>query len=234
MNSVGSAIRLEKRKAAWELVAREARRVVEVPGSHLTQDPARFSKNHQRVQGLLVDWSRQHIDERALSSLDRLASHSDVLELLERQARGDALNVSENRGVMHMALRNPNGASQSKITDQIHTGLQHMLEFATDVRHGRHTGYDGKSFTDVLHIGIGGSHLGPAFVCDALASDCSIKIHFCTNADRREARRTLAKLSPGRTLVVVASKSYTTHETLENASFVRSWFAERVDRKSVV
>lgn len=228
MNRVGSAIRSEKRKDAWESIAREARRVVEVPASHLTQDPARFSRNHQRVQGLLVDWSRQHIDERAISSLDRLATHSNVPEFLDRLARGDALNVSEDRGVMHMALRHPSANCESKVADQIRSELQSMLEFATDVRRGRHTGYDGRGFTDVLHIGIGGSHLGPAFVCDALASDCSLQIHFCTNADRREVRRTLAELSPSRTLVIVASKSYTTHETRVNASFVRSWFAERV------
>lgn len=228
MNSVGNTRQLENRDAAWESVALEARRLVGIHGARVAQDPARFANNHQRIHGILVDWSRQRIDQKAFDALDRLATSSDALGFLFRLARGDVLNASENRSVMHMALRDLDLDEGSNSSDGIRAERQRMLDFATHVRQGIHTGYDGRSFTDVLHIGIGGSHLGPAFICDALASDCSLGVHFCTNADRREIRRTLRKLSPGRTLVVVASKSYTTHETLENAAFVRSWYAERV------
>ncbi len=227
-NSVGSAPQLENRKTAWEAVALEARRIVGVPGARLAQGSDRFAKNHHRVHGILVDWSRQRIDENAFIALDRLALSCNVSGYLNSLASGDVLNVSENRSVTHMAIRMPISIDESNSENDIRSQSQRMLEFATAVRNGKHTGYDGRRFTDVLHIGIGGSHLGPAFVCEALAPDCSLKVHFCTNADRREVRETLRKLLPSRTLVVVASKSYSTHETLENAAFVRSWFAERV------
>ena len=226
---MSSGTKTEVLASAWESIAQEARRIVSEHGSSLTKNRARFAQNHHRIKGMLIDWSRQRVDAKAMESLIRLGDCSATVEFLNRLARGEALNVTENRSVMHMALRKLHSSQETETTNQIHLERERMLSFAESVRTGQIKSFDGSNFTDVVHIGIGGSHLGPAFVCDALPNDGRLRVHFCSNADRREVRELLNSLSPSRTLFLVASKSYSTRETLENAAFAKSWIIERTN-----
>ncbi len=219
--------------STWNFVQYEADRVLQLNPSSITQIAGRFAANHQEVEGLIVDWSRQRIDEGGIRALDKLADDRDTLGFLDRLARGEILNLTENRSVMHMALRDIGrklNYINNTIAEQIATERKRMLEFAEDVRQGRVQGSDGKAFTDIVHCGIGGSHWGPALVCDALQefSSSPIRLHFCSNSDPRNLQTLESSLPASTTLLVVASKSNSTFETLANARRARTWLTERL------
>ncbi|MCY3885020.1 MAG: glucose-6-phosphate isomerase [Gammaproteobacteria bacterium] len=215
-------------KLARKTLAREANRIREISGADLLRNPGRFAANHQHVLGILFDWSNQRIDSDSMTALESLAEAWNLDEFLQAVSRGAKVNSSEGRSALHMALREPRVESSQNEPQFVQDRCE-FLDFADSVRDGAVRGFNGNAFTDVVHIGIGGSHLGPALVCDALTADNRLSVHFCSNADRRVLNELLAKLDPARTLFIVASKSYATHETLENARFVKDWMYERVD-----
>ena len=220
--------------AAWDAVSTEAQRLLSSHGRDLLTDEQRFSSSSIEACCLLVDWSRQRIDSRAIAALHHLSEQLDLTGFLQQIAAGAKLNLTENRAVQHVALRDAGTHATTPVHSKIRIERERMLAFADDVRNGNFRGCDGDRISDVVHIGIGGSHLGPALVCSALRTSEPPTIHFVSGIDPNSLQDLLASLIPGRTLFVVASKTYTTHETLENARLCRAWLTERAPTNSEI
>ncbi len=192
-------------------------------------DPKRFDRYHILSDGLLFDYSKNHIDPAVLSALIDLARTQNVPAWRDRMFQGEIINLSEQRSVLHTALRRPRTDSvlvqgQDVIPD-IHHTLDRMADFADAVRNGTWRGHDGAVITDVVNIGIGGSDLGPAMATSALISDKkpNFSVHFVSNIDGFHLYSTLQGLDPKRTLFLIASKTFTTQETMANAYAARDW-----------
>ena len=203
----------------WKELRAHANRVSNLDLSLLLADTNRFTASHLTVGNLLVDWTRQLVDRPILDQLDLLATENRVTEFFHSMSSGDIVNHTENRPALHMNQRCPRKADPS---------LQQMLILADRVRNGEIRGHSGKRFTDVVNIGIGGSHLGPEMVYRALVRKHGPKIHFVTNIHPTTRAKLLNLLDPDSTLFIIASKSYGTFETLDNARFIRQWMNSRV------
>jgi glucose-6-phosphate isomerase len=191
-------------------------------------DPKRFERFSVQGAGLNLDFSKNLIDAEALAALLALATSADVPGRRKAMFAGDAINTTEGRAVLHTALR-ANGASGAMVDGApvdclIAAELDRFLAFAEDVRAGRSASVDGKPFTDVVNIGIGGSDLGPVMAGLALTpySD-GPRVHFVSNVDGAHLSDVLKTLDPKRTLILVASKTFTTQETMANALSARVW-----------
>jgi glucose-6-phosphate isomerase len=192
-------------------------------------DPRRFEKFSLTVNGILLDYSKNRITEETMQLLFALAHQADVRGWMEKMFSGEKINSTEHRAVLHTALRNrsdrPVLVDGTDVMPAVRHELAHMREFTEAVRSGTWRGYTGKTITDVVNIGIGGSDLGPAMVTAALAPYCNVpRIHFVSNVDGAHLSATLENLSPQTTLFVIASKTFTTQETLTNAQSARTWF----------
>ena len=182
--------------------------------------------------GLLMDFSRQLVDDAIIDALLRLAHESGLQAAIEDLFTGGIVNASEGRAALHTAIRAPRDERPEAVADVIEAEQQRMFDLARRVRDGRWRGASGKPFTTVVHIGIGGSRLGPELVARALGSD--LEIRFLSNLDGAAAIRTFMHLDPDETLVVVASKSFETLETMTNARYARSWLLERTGDANAV
>lgn len=207
--------------AAWAEVHRAAARLAPL---HLramfAADPDRFATFTARLDDLTIDFSKEHLDAGALDALLGLARAAGVEALREAMFTGQRINVTEDRAVLHMALR---GGAAAPSGADVQDMLERFLAFAQDVREARITGAGG-AFSDVVNIGIGGSDLGPVMVARALRPDNDgPRLHFVSNVDGAHLADTVAGLDPTRTLVVVASKTFTTLETMANARLARDW-----------
>ena len=192
------------------------------------RDPERFASFSFGHEDLLVDLSKEKIDRGALDALLALARASALPARREALFAGEAVNTTEGRAALHMALRG--GADEHAAVDgiavrpEVEAVRESFLGFAEDIRSGRRGALDGAPFSDVVHIGIGGSHLGPEMAVRALRPDHDgPRIHFVSNVDGAALADTVAPLDPGRTLVLVASKTFTTLETMTNARSARRW-----------
>ncbi len=196
------------------------------------QDPERFTRFSRALDDLLVDFSKQRITERTWSLLLDLARQADVEGQREAMFRGDHINRTEDRPVMHVALRHPGDAPVEVDGVDVMPGVKAVLDqmraFCTRIHSGAWTGFDGRPITDVVNIGIGGSDLGPVMVCAALQPyhRPGLRAHFVSNVDYAHLATTLEGLDPATTLFIVASKTFTTQETLTNASSARAWLLE--------
>ncbi|MHB8353092.1 MAG: glucose-6-phosphate isomerase [Burkholderiales bacterium] len=195
-------------------------------------DPDRFSRFSLHAGPLLLDYSKNRITEQTLTLLLDLAAQARLPEWIVRMFKGDKINVTEHRAALHSALRNRSGhpvmLDGKNVMPDILRVLQHMREFSNAVRQGRWLGYTGRPITDVVNIGIGGSDLGPAMVTAALPADCHpLGMHFVSNIDGAHLTNTLKQLDPETTLFIVASKTFTTQETLINARSARTWFLQQ-------
>lgn len=196
-------------------------------------DPQRFAAMHETLDGLLFDYSKNRISEHTLELLCRLADTARVAEQAEAMRSGALLNRSEDRAALHTALRLPAGADPVFVNGEnvlplLHRELNRALDFAEALLSGRHTGCSGERITDLVHIGIGGSELGPQTAVTALAPyRQNIRIHFAANADPEVLGRLLPQLDARRTVFSIASKSFGTPETLLNAQAARDWFLRR-------
>lgn len=185
------------------------------------QDSDRFSKLSFELDGLLVDFSKTHITQDTIALFARLGKACDLPGWQRKMVAGEAINTSENRSVQHIDLRKP------KTLPDIEDALIQMRDFSTKIRGGHLRGFSGKPITTIIHIGIGGSDLGPRLVCDALRSEKStIHVRFVANADPSDLQDALIGASPDQTMVVVASKTFTTQETMMNAQLARSWLMQ--------
>jgi glucose-6-phosphate isomerase len=196
------------------------------------QDPDRFKKFSIEFESLLLDFSKNRITEETMRLLRAVAAERDVAGWAKKMVEGVKINITENRAVLHTALRNrsnnPVYVDGKDVMPEINAVLAHMQEFSEEVRSGRWTGYTGKTITDFVNIGIGGSDLGPVMVTEALKpySKRNLRAHFVSNVDGTHIAEALRGLSPETTLFIVASKTFTTQETLTNAHTARKWFLE--------
>ncbi|MFB4203117.1 Glucose-6-phosphate isomerase [wastewater metagenome] len=222
---------------AWQQLASHHRRLVECRIDALFEaDPERFERFSRRENGLLVDFSKNRLDAAALDALLALARARDVPARRDAMFAGDVVNPTEERAALHAALRTPEIADHAGVSRTVSDCLGQMEAFAAGVRDGTVTGVDGHVFTDVIHIGIGGSDLGPRLLADVVLSpeNDGPRLHFVSSADAQALRTVLAGLDPATTLVVVATKSGGTRETLLNAGTALSWFAARLGRDAAL
>ena len=184
-----------------------------------------YSLNHEE---LLLDYSKNFINSETVSLLLDLAGQSQLPAAIEAMFRGEEINTTEQRAALHVALRDPSAKTN---TPEVCASLERMESLVAELHGGKWTGYSGKVITDVVNLGIGGSDLGPAMVCDALASFATHKlhVHFVSNVDPSHLQNTLKDLQAETTLFVIASKSFTTLETLKNAEAARSWLLQKTD-----
>lgn len=195
----------------------------------VTGDPDRFRKFSVQADGVLYDFSRQAIDDAVLADLIALAEQQKLAAWRSRLYAGDPINITERRAAMHMALRAQAGDRWSvggeSVTEAVLAERARCYAFAEAIRNGGVRGATGARFTDVVELGIGGSHLGPALACDALAAfgDRATRVHYVANADGADLARTLAHCRPEATLFIAASKTFTTQETLLNARSAQAW-----------
>ncbi len=193
-------------------------------------DPQRFERFSLQVGDLLLDYSKNRITADTMSLLVRLAEEADVAGWRERMFNGEKINNTENRAVLHVALRNR--SNQPVIVDgedvmpKVNAVIERMGVFAEKVRSGAWHGYTGARITDVVNIGIGGSDLGPQMIYQALKPyrHPHLKVHFISNVDGAHVKEALEELNPETTLFIVSSKTFTTQETMTNAHYARSWF----------
>lgn len=203
-------------------------------------DPRRFEKFSLALEGMLVDYSKHRITEETLRLLLDLARHVDVEGWRERMFRGEHINWTENRAVLHTALRNRSGAPVLVDGKDVMPGvldvLAGMRRFSEQVRSGEWKGHTGKAITSVVNIGIGGSDLGPYMVCEALRpyGKPGLAMHFVSNVDGTQIAETLKRCDPATTLFVVASKTFTTQETLTNARTARQWLVDALGSEAAV
>ncbi|SDC94625.1 glucose-6-phosphate isomerase [Belnapia rosea] len=199
-------------------------------------DPERFRRFSHSADGLLLDLSKTSISEAARGALLDLAHSAELPARRDAMARGEAVNVTERRAVLHMALRGTGGfhAGGEDASAEVAAVLGRMRDFTLAVTEGRLRGATGERFTDVLNIGIGGSDLGPAMVARALwRPDAPLRPHYLGNVDAHAWEEIRPRLDPRRTLVLVASKTFTTQETMTNAALVRAWLAEGLGEAAV-
>ncbi|MEE8454284.1 MAG: glucose-6-phosphate isomerase, partial [Limibaculum sp.] len=223
---------------AWSAVHAHAERLKPVHLRDLfAADPARFDTLSVRLDDMLVDFSKEKIDAPALGALLALARAAGVERQRDAMFAGEPVNTTEGRAALHMALRG--GAGEQVLVDgadimpAVVETLDRFLAFAEDVRAGRYATVSGAPFTDVVAIAIGGSILGPEMATQALAPwHDGPRVHFVSNVDGADLADTLKPLDPARTLVIVASKSFTTQETMTNAGSARAWLADTLGEEA--
>ena len=228
---------------AWSALAAH---VAEIRGTHLRdllQDGKRCAGLVAEHDGVVLDFSRQNATAKTLGLLVDLAKTADVPGKFKAMAAGAKLNTTENRSVLHVALRAPKSATLVvdgvDVVAQVHEVIAKIKAFSTSVRKGTWKGATGKPLTDVVAIGIGGSYLGPEFVYEAMRTDPACakaaagrRLRFLANVDPIDVERALDGLDPAKTLVVVVSKTFTTAETMLNARTVRAWLLKGIGAKA--
>jgi glucose-6-phosphate isomerase len=204
------------------------------------KDPSRFDKFHLQFNDILVDYSKNRITEETMRLLYALAREVQLDRWIERMFSGEKINVTENRAVLHVALRNranrPIYVDGKDVMPEVNASLAHMREFTEAVRSGRWRGYTGKAITDIVNIGIGGSDLGPVMVTEALRpyGKPDLRVHFVSNVDGTHIAETLKRVHPETTLFSIASKTFTTQETLVNAHTAREWFLRQAHDEAAI
>ncbi|WP_455027061.1 glucose-6-phosphate isomerase [Neisseria elongata] len=194
------------------------------------QDPDRARRYWLEVGGLTLDYAKNRITDQTLNGLFELARESGLPEKMRAMFAGEKINNTENRAVLHIALRNradtPIYVDGENVMLKVNSVLRHMGQFAHAVRNGDWTGYTGQAITDIVNIGIGGSDQGPLMMCTALQTygHPRLNMHFVSNVDGTQLRDVLEQVRPETTLFIIASKTFTTQETLTNAHTARDWF----------
>ncbi|MFC8369865.1 glucose-6-phosphate isomerase [Streptomyces sp. NPDC057239] len=204
-------------------------------------DPSRAQRYVVHVGDLRIDYSKHLVNDDTLALLRELAEATDVFGLRDAMFRGERINVTEDRAVLHTALRAPRDAvlevDGENVVPAVHAVLDKMADFAGRVRSGEWTGHTGKRIRNVVNIGIGGSDLGPAMAYEALRaySDRSLSFRFVSNVDGADLHEAVRDLDPAETLFIVASKTFTTIETITNATSARTWLLKGLggDEKAV-
>lgn len=189
------------------------------------KDSSRSDRYRVEVAGIELDFSRQHVTDETLVLFEQLLNEQTWRHWQKAMFRGDAINTSEQRAVLHVALRDAYVGADERIMAGVHSTQARFLAFAQDVRAGRVLGNTGLPITDVVNLGIGGSDLGPRLICHALRSDVpsTPNVHFVANIDPDELNRTVQGLNPERTLFIVSSKSFSTMETQVNGAAAHAW-----------
>jgi glucose-6-phosphate isomerase len=203
------------------------------------EDPKRFEKFSIKFEDILVDYSKNIITEETKKFLIELAHEVDLKAAIDAMFKGEKINRTENRSVLHVALRNrsnnPVLVDGQDIMPDVNRVLDQIKNFSEKLLSGNWKGFTGKAITDIVNIGIGGSDLGPYMVTEALRPYWkSIQPHFVSNVDGTHLAETVKKLNPETTLFIIASKTFTTQETMTNAESARAWFLEKTGNKGEV
>ena len=224
--------------SAWQLLLQHA---AEMKQQHMRdlfrQDPDRFTRYSVSTGDILFDYSKNILDEKTLSLLLQLASECNLKEGIRSMFNGELINETEKRAVLHTALRNfsdrPVYTEGKDVMPGIRSVLQQMKQFCEAVHSGKHRGYTGKRIKYIVNIGIGGSDLGPYMVTEALKPywQKGIETYFVSNVDGTHITETLKKVKADRTLFLVASKTFTTQETMTNAHTARQWFLDAAKKE---
>ena len=216
--------------AAWDALEQHASQLRDVTLRTLfDEDPERAARLRLEAAGWLVDGSKHRVTDETLSLLRALADARGLRQRIEALFRGEHVNVTEDRPALHVALRMPAGESLvvdgDDVVAEVHRVLARMRAFSERIRNGDWLGYTGRPIRNVVNIGIGGSDLGPAMACDALRpyTERSMQFRFVSNIDAADLREAIRDLDAAETLFVVASKTFTTVETLTNATSARRW-----------
>jgi glucose-6-phosphate isomerase len=227
--------------SAWKALEQHQQ---EMASQHMrtmfASDPHRFEKFSVRWNDFLLDYSKNRISERTMSLLFDLAREADLRTRTEQMFTGEKINSTEHRSVLHIALRNrsntPIIVDGADVMPSVNKVLDHMRDFTEQVRSGAWKGYTGQPITDIVNIGIGGSDLGPDMVTEALKhyGHPRLNVHFVSNVDGTHIAETVKRLSPETTLFIIASKTFTTQETIVNAESAKRWFLERAKDPSAV
>ncbi|MFE2986559.1 glucose-6-phosphate isomerase [Streptomyces sp. NPDC059262] len=205
-----------------------------------TTDPDRAGRYTVQVGDLHIDYSKHLITDETLALLQELATATDVFGLRDAMFRGEKINTTEDRAVLHTALRAPRDAvievDGQNVVPAVHAVLDKMAVFAGKVRSGEWTGHTGKRIKNVVNIGIGGSDLGPAMAYEVLRSftDRDLTVRFVSNVDGADLHEAVRDLDPAETLFIIASKTFTTIETITNATAARSWLLKALGDDSAV
>ncbi len=215
----------------------------QIKNKHLRElfknDSQRFEKYSIPFNDILFDYSKNRIDDKTLELLLQLAEETQLKEAIEKQFTGDKINETENRAVLHTALRNrentPVLVNGEDVMPQIDQILAQMKDFSYSIISGEWKGYTGKEITDVVNIGIGGSDLGPLMVTEGLKHyKTRLNLHFVSNVDGTHITETLKTVNPETTLFIIASKTFTTQETMTNAHTAREWFLKSAKKESEI
>src|SRR5215510_11963811 len=230
-----------RRRPAWALLEKHYQKLKTV---HLRQ---LFADGRERgdslaieAAGLYLDYSKNRITDETLRLLLQLARESGLRDRIDAMFRGDKINVSENRAVLHVALRAPRGATVmhdgSNVVPEVHAVLDRMADFADRLRSGVWKGHTGKRIRNVINIGIGGSDLGPVMAYEALKhySERTMAFHFVSNVDGTDFAEAVRDLDPAETLFIVSSKTFTTLETMTNARTAREWMVASLKAEAAV
>ena len=231
---------LRERKA-WQALLRHHE---EIAGRHLrdlfAEDPGRGERLTAEAAGIFLDYSKNRVTDETMRLLVELAEESGVTERRDAMFRGEHINVSEDRAVLHVALRMPAGESLvvdgTNVVAEVHEVLGRMRQFADRVRSGEWTGYTGKRIRNVVNVGIGGSDLGPVMAYEALRyySMREMTFRFVSNVDSTDFVEATRDLSPDETLFIISSKTFSTLETLTNAASARDWVVEALGDEAAV
>ncbi len=204
------------------------------------QDNERFNKFSIELPNMLLDYSKNLIDSETLDALLALAEETDVCDWRTKMFTGEKINKTEDRAVLHTALRRQSAepliVDGENVTEHVQNQLSEMEVFVNKVRQGHWLGYSGKRITDIVNIGVGGSNLGPQMVTEALKhySDGSVNVHYVSNVDGAQIVEVLRPLDPEKVLFIVSSKTFTTTETMTNARTAINWLtSSSFDEKSV-
>src|SRR5581483_10669054 len=219
-----------RRRHAWALLEKHYQKLKSVHLRELfSEDPERGERLTVDTMGVHLDYSKNRITDETLQLLLQLAEESGLRDRIDAMFRGDKINVSENRSVLHVALRAPRGAvilhDGRNVVPEVHAVLDRMADFSNRVRLGDWKGHTGKRIRNVINIGIGGSDLGPVMAHEALKhySERAMTFRFVSNVDGTDFAEAVRDLDPAETLFIVSSKTFTTLETMTNAQSARAW-----------
>jgi len=229
------AVRKLTRRAAWKALQSHYKAIRD---THLrtlfAEDPGRGERLTVEGVGLFLDYSKNRITDETIKLLLQLAEESGLKRRIEAMFNGEKINITENRAVLHVALRAPKDqiilVDGKNVVPEVHAVLDKMSDFSNRVRSGEWKGHTGKRIRNVVNIGIGGSDLGPVMAYEALKyySERSMTFRFVSNVDGNDFSEAVLDLDPAETLFIVSSKTFTTLETMTNAHSARSWFLERM------
>ena len=230
-----------RQRPAWKALQQHHR---EIGGRHLrelfAEDPRRGERLAAEAAGLYLDFSKNRVTDETLALLIQLARESEVAERRDAMMRGEPINVSEHRAVLHVALRMPKGSSLVvdgvNVVAQVHEVLDRMAQFAGQIRSGKWKGYTGKSIRNIVNVGIGGSDLGPVMAYEALRyySRRDLTFRFVSNVDSTDFAEATRDLSADETLFIISSKTFSTLETLTNAHSARDWVVGQLGSEDAV
>ena len=223
---------------AWRALEAHAKNFKSDISSLFADDPQRAQDFSVEAAGFYLDYSRQRASRETRTLLLKLAQQQELRRWIDRLFAGEAVNSTEHRAALHMALRAPRDAviraAGEDVVPAVHAVLQRMAAFAGKLRSGAWRGYSDRKITDVVNLGIGGSDLGPRMVCDALRDLADgPRLHFVANIDGAQLDSALKTLNPATTLFIVTSKTFTTQETMANARSARAWFLQSAEEADI-